>query len=45
MIDKKIAIKTIHDVNPSHSEKILQTLDELNNLKIKVQSKHSATLQ
>jgi predicted deacetylase len=35
MIDKKIAIITIHDVNPSHSEKILQTLDELNNLKIK----------
>ena len=35
MIDKKIAIITIHDVNPSHLEKILQTLDELNNLKIK----------
>ena len=34
MIDQKIAIITIHDVNPSHSEKILKTLDELNKLKI-----------
>ena len=35
MIDKKLAIITIHDVNPSHSEKILKTSDELNKLKIK----------
>ena len=34
MMDQKLAIITIHDVNPSHSEKILQTLDELNNLSI-----------
>ena len=34
MIDQKIAIITVHDVNPSHSEKILKTLDELNKLKI-----------
>jgi len=34
VIDQKIAIITIHDVNPSHSEKILKTLDELNKLKI-----------
>jgi predicted deacetylase len=34
MIDRKIAIVTVHDVNPSHSEKILRTLKELNNLKI-----------
>ncbi len=31
----KLAIITVHDVNPSRSEKILQTLDELNRLKIK----------
>jgi predicted deacetylase len=34
MIDQKIAIVTVHDVNPSHSEKILKTIDELNGLKI-----------
>src|SRR5215216_7922487 len=34
MIDQKLAIITIHDVNPSHSEKIVQTLDELNKLKV-----------
>jgi predicted deacetylase len=34
VIDQKIAIITIHDVNPSHSEKILKTLDELNKLRI-----------
>jgi hypothetical protein len=34
MIDQKLAIITIHDVNPSHSERILKTLDELNTLKI-----------
>ena len=34
MIDQKIAIVTVHDVNPSHSEEILKTLKELNNLKI-----------
>jgi Protein of unknown function DUF72 len=31
----KLATITVHDVNPSHSEKILKTLDELNKLKIK----------
>jgi predicted deacetylase len=35
MIDEKLAIITIHDVNPSHSEKILKTSEELNKLKIK----------
>jgi predicted deacetylase len=35
MIDRKLAIITIHDVNPSHSEKILKTSDQLNKLKIK----------
>ena len=35
MIDQKLAIITIHDVNPSHSEKILKTSYELNKLKIK----------
>ena len=35
MIDKKLAIITIHDVNPSHSEKIVKTCDELNKLQIK----------
>jgi predicted deacetylase len=34
MIDQKIAIITVHDVNPFHSDKILKTLDELNKLKI-----------
>jgi predicted deacetylase len=31
----KLAIITVHDVNPSHSAKIIQTMDELNRLKIK----------
>jgi predicted deacetylase len=35
MIDQKLAIITIHDVNPSHSEKILKTSDKLDKLKIK----------
>jgi predicted deacetylase len=35
MIDQKIAIITIHDVNPSHSEKIFKTIDKLNEIKIK----------
>jgi predicted deacetylase len=35
MIDRKLAIITIHDVNPSHSEQILKTSSELNKLKIK----------
>lgn len=35
MIDQKIAIITIYDVNPSHSERILKTVDELNDLKIR----------
>jgi predicted deacetylase len=34
MIDQKIAIITVHDVNPFHSDKISKTLDELNKLKI-----------
>ena len=35
MIDQKLAIIAIHDVNPSHSDKILKTSFELNKLKIK----------
>lgn len=35
MIDQKLAIITIHDVNPSHSDKIIKTLFELNKLNIK----------
>jgi predicted deacetylase len=35
MIDRKIAIITIHDVNPSHSDKIIKTTLELNKLNIK----------
>ncbi|MBV9177200.1 MAG: DUF2334 domain-containing protein [Nitrososphaeraceae archaeon] len=35
MIDQKLAIITIHDVNPLHSDKILKTSFELNKLKIK----------
>jgi predicted deacetylase len=35
VIDQKLAIITIHDVNPSHSEEILKTSSELNKLKIK----------
>lgn len=34
MIDRKLAIITIHDVNPSHSDRTLQTAHELNKLKI-----------
>jgi predicted deacetylase len=34
VIVQKLAIITIHDVNPSHSEKILKTVDELNKLNI-----------
>src|SRR5215211_8796730 len=34
MIDQKIAIVTVHDVNPSHSGTILKTLDKLSKLKI-----------
>jgi predicted deacetylase len=35
MIYRKLAVITIHDVNPSHSEGILKTCYELNKLKIK----------
>jgi predicted deacetylase len=35
VIDQKLAIITIHDVNPSHSDKIIKTSDQLNKLKIK----------
>jgi predicted deacetylase len=35
MIDRKLAIVTIHDVNPLHSKEILKTSSELNKLKIK----------
>ena len=35
MIDKKLGVITVHDVNPSHSEKIVKTSHELNQLKIK----------
>jgi predicted deacetylase len=35
MIDRKLAIITIHDVNPTDSEKILKTSHELNKLNIK----------
>ena len=35
MIDQKLAIVTIHDVNPSDAEKIIKTSDQLNKLKIK----------
>jgi len=35
MIDKKIAIVTIHDVNPSCAEKLQKTTNELNKLDIK----------
>jgi predicted deacetylase len=33
MIEQKLAIITIHDVNPSHSEQILKTCHELDKLK------------
>jgi predicted deacetylase len=35
MINQKLGVITIHDVNPSHSEKILKASYELNKLKIK----------
>jgi predicted deacetylase len=35
MIDEKLAIITIHDVNPSHSEDILTVTEQLNKLKVK----------
>ena len=35
MIDQKLAIITIHDVDPSHSEEILTTIEQLNKLKVK----------
>lgn len=35
MIDKKLCIVTIHDVNPSCSEKLQKIADELNKLEIK----------
>lgn len=35
MIDEKLAIITIHDVNPSHSEDILTVTERLNTLKVK----------
>jgi hypothetical protein len=35
MIDKKIGIITIHDVNPSISQKLQTITDELDKLKIK----------
>ena len=35
MIDQKLAIITIHDINPSHSEEILTTIEQLNKLKVK----------
>lgn len=35
MIDQKLAIITIHDVNPLHAQKISKISDELNKLKIK----------
>jgi hypothetical protein len=35
MIDEKLAIITINDVNPSHSEDILTVTERLNKLKIK----------
>jgi len=35
MIDQKLAIITIHDVNPSHSEEILTVTEQLNKLNVK----------
>src|SRR5215204_2615993 len=35
MIDQKLAIITVHDVNPSHSEEILTVKEQLNKLKVK----------
>ncbi len=35
MIEKKIAIITLHDINPSCAEKLQLITDELNKLKLK----------
>jgi predicted deacetylase len=35
MIDQKLAIITIHDVNPSHSEEIQRVTEQLNKLNVK----------
>jgi arabinogalactan endo-1,4-beta-galactosidase len=35
MIEKKIALITIHDINPSCAEKLQLIADELNKLKVK----------
>ena len=35
MIDQKLAIITVHDVNPSHSEEILTVTEQLNKLNVK----------
>jgi predicted deacetylase len=35
MIDQKLAIITIHDVNPSHSNEVLTVTEQLNKLKVK----------
>ena len=35
MIDQKLGIITVHDVNPSHSEEILTVTEQLNKLKVK----------
>jgi hypothetical protein len=35
MIDQKLAIITVHDINPSHSEEILTVTEQLNKLKVK----------
>ena len=40
MIDKKIIIVTIHDVNPSCAEKLQTITDELNKLNIKYNLEH-----
>ena len=35
MIDQKLGIITVHDINPSHSEEILTVTEQLNKLKVK----------
>ncbi len=35
MIDQKLAIVTIHDVNPSHSKELLTVTEQLNKLNVK----------
>jgi hypothetical protein len=35
MIDQKLGIITVHDVNPSHSEEILTVTEQLNKLNVK----------